>query len=183
MGTSEHAVAIAGGGPARMMLGAELALAGVDVVVVERRPEHVLAESRAGGLNSRTVEVFDQHGIADRFLEQGHVHPVVMFGGSVLDMSDFPTRHPYTLGIWQNEIERIMAEWIAELPVHIHYGREVTGSGRAPAPGRSHAGPRRCRLGAPRARPGRRPPPPWWSAQTATPPGSETEPTPGSPTR
>ncbi len=42
-------------------------------------------------------------------------------------MSDFPTRHPYSLGIFQNEIERIMAAWIAELPVRIYYGREVTG--------------------------------------------------------
>jgi 2-polyprenyl-6-methoxyphenol hydroxylase-like FAD-dependent oxidoreductase len=42
-------------------------------------------------------------------------------------MSDFPTRHPYSLGIWQNQIERIMAAWIAELPVRIYYGSEVTG--------------------------------------------------------
>ena len=45
----------------------------------------------------------------------------------MLNMSDFPTRHPYSLGIWQNQIERIMAEWIAELLVHIRYGCEVTG--------------------------------------------------------
>jgi 2-polyprenyl-6-methoxyphenol hydroxylase-like FAD-dependent oxidoreductase len=42
-------------------------------------------------------------------------------------MSDFPTRHPYSLGIWQNQIERIMAAWIAELPVRIYYGCEVKG--------------------------------------------------------
>ena len=42
-------------------------------------------------------------------------------------MSDFPTRHPYSLGIWQNQIERIMAAWIAELEVRIYYGCEVTG--------------------------------------------------------
>jgi 2-polyprenyl-6-methoxyphenol hydroxylase-like FAD-dependent oxidoreductase len=42
-------------------------------------------------------------------------------------MSDFPSRHPYSLGIWQNQIERIMAAWIVELPVQIYYGREVTG--------------------------------------------------------
>jgi 2-polyprenyl-6-methoxyphenol hydroxylase-like FAD-dependent oxidoreductase len=41
-------------------------------------------------------------------------------------MSDFPTRHPYSLGIWQNHIERIMAGWIAELRVRIYYGCEVT---------------------------------------------------------
>jgi 2-polyprenyl-6-methoxyphenol hydroxylase-like FAD-dependent oxidoreductase len=115
MGMSEHAVVIAGGGPAGMMLAAELALAGVDVAVAERRPDYVLAGSRAGGANSRAVEVFDQRGIADRFLAEGQLHQIPMFGGSVLDISDFPTRHPYTLGIWQHEIERIMAGSIAAL--------------------------------------------------------------------
>ena len=127
MGTREHGVVIAGGGPTGMMLAAELALADVDVAVVERRADHVLADARAGGFQSRTVEVFDQRGIADRFLAEGQPHGVVMFGGSVLDMSDFPTRHPYTLAIWQKQIERIMADWIAELPVQIYYGHEVTG--------------------------------------------------------
>jgi 2-polyprenyl-6-methoxyphenol hydroxylase-like FAD-dependent oxidoreductase len=124
---TEHAVAVAGGGPAGMMLAAELALAKVDVAVVERRSNHVLAGSRAGGLHSRTIEVLDQRGVADRFLSEGQVAQVAMLGTTVLDMSDFPTRHPYSLGIWQNHIERIMAAWIAELPVRIYYGREVTG--------------------------------------------------------
>ena len=124
---SEHAVVIAGGGPTGMMLAAELALAKVDVVVVERRPNHVLAGSRAGGFHSRTIEVLDQRGVADRFLAEGQVAQVATFATTVLDMSDFPTRHPYSLGIWQNQIERIMAAWITELPVRIDYGREVTG--------------------------------------------------------
>src|SRR3954469_21708066 len=124
---TEHAVVIAGGGPAGMMLAAELALAKVDVAVVERRPNHMLVGSRAGGFHSRTIEVLDQRGVADRFLAEGQVAQAAMFGTTVLDMSDFPTRHPYSLGIWQNQIERIMAAWIAELPVHIYYGCEVTG--------------------------------------------------------
>jgi 2-polyprenyl-6-methoxyphenol hydroxylase-like FAD-dependent oxidoreductase len=124
---TEHAVVIAGGGPAGMMLAAELALAKVDVAVVERRPDHVLVGSRAGGFHSRTIEVLDQRGVADRFLTEGQVAQASMIGTTVLDMSDFPTRHPYSLGIWQNEIERIMAAWIAELPVRIYYGCEVTG--------------------------------------------------------
>jgi len=122
-----HAVVIAGGGPAGMMLAAELALAKVEVVVVERRPDHVLAGSRAGGFHSRTIEVLDQRGVADRFLAEGQVAQASMIGTTVLDMSDFPTRHPYSLGIWQNKIERIMAAWIAELPVRIYYGSELTG--------------------------------------------------------
>jgi 2-polyprenyl-6-methoxyphenol hydroxylase-like FAD-dependent oxidoreductase len=124
---TEHAVVIAGGGPTGMMLAAELALAKVDVAVIERRPDHVLAGSRAGGFHSRTIEVLDQRGVADRFLAEGQVAQAATFGTTVLDMSDFPTRHPYSLGIWQNQIERIMAAWIAELPVRIYYGSEVTG--------------------------------------------------------
>jgi 2-polyprenyl-6-methoxyphenol hydroxylase-like FAD-dependent oxidoreductase len=124
---SEHAVAIAGGGPAGMMLAAELALAKVDVAVLERRPDHVLVGSRAGGFHSRTIEVLDQRGVAGRFLAEGQPAQAAMFATTVLDMSDFPTRHPYSLGIWQNQIERIMAAWIAELPVQIYYGCEVTG--------------------------------------------------------
>src|SRR4030088_3796414 len=123
----EHAVVIAGGGPAGMMLAAELALAKVDVAVIERRPNHVLVGSRAGGFHSRTIEVLDQRGVADRFLAEGQVVQVASFATTVLDMSDFPTRHPYSLGIWQNKIERIMAAWIAELPVRIYYGCDVTG--------------------------------------------------------
>jgi 2-polyprenyl-6-methoxyphenol hydroxylase-like FAD-dependent oxidoreductase len=124
---TEHAVVIVGGGPAGMMLAAELALAKVDVAVVERRSDHVLVGSRAGGFHSRTIEVLDQRGVAERFLAVGQVAQAAMLATTVLDMSDFPTRHPYSLGIWQNQIERIMAAWIAELPVRINYGCEVTG--------------------------------------------------------
>jgi 2-polyprenyl-6-methoxyphenol hydroxylase-like FAD-dependent oxidoreductase len=124
---TEHAVVIAGGGPAGMMLAAELALAKVDVAIIERRPDHVLVGSRAGGFHARTIEVLDQRGVADRFLAEGQVAQVATFATTVLDMSDFPTRHPYSLGIWQNQIERIMATWITELGVPIHYGSEVTG--------------------------------------------------------
>ncbi len=127
MDMSGHEVVIAGGGPAGMMLAAELALAKVDVAILERRRDHELVGSRAGGFHSRTIEIFDQRGIADRFLAEGQIAQAAMFGSTVLDMSDFPTRHPYSLGIWQSKIERIMADWLAELPVRIYYGREVTG--------------------------------------------------------
>jgi 2-polyprenyl-6-methoxyphenol hydroxylase-like FAD-dependent oxidoreductase len=110
-----------------MMLAAELALQGVDVVIFERRPDHELVGSRAGGFHSRTIELFDQRGVAERFLEEGQTAQAAMFATTLLDMSDFPTRHPYALGIFQNKIERIMAAWIAELPVEIQYGREVIG--------------------------------------------------------
>jgi 3-(3-hydroxy-phenyl)propionate hydroxylase len=123
---ADHAVVVAGGGPTGLMLGGELALAGVDVAIVERRASQDLIGSRAGGLHSRTIEVLDQRGIADRFLSQGQVAQVAAFCGIPLDISDFPTRHNYGLGLWQNRIEHILAGWVDEVGVPIYRGREVT---------------------------------------------------------
>ena len=109
-----------------MMLAGELALAGVDVAIVERRASPELAGSRAGGLHARTIEVLDQRGIADRFLSQGQVHRVAHFHVP-LDLADFPSRHNYVLALFQNRIERILADWIGELAVPIHRERDVTG--------------------------------------------------------
>src|SRR5215210_3520849 len=124
---AEHAVVVAGGGPTGLMLAGELVLAGVDVAIVERRASLDLPGSRAGGLQSRTIEVLDQRGIADRFLAEGQVAQVAGFGSVRLDISDFPTRHPYGLGLWQRHIERILAGWVEELAVTTYHRREVTG--------------------------------------------------------
>src|SRR5579864_3116306 len=127
MALTEHAVVIAGGGPTGLMLAGELALAGVDVAIVERRASKDLIGSHAGGLHARTIEVLDQRGIADRFLSQGQVAQVAGFAWIRLDISDFPTRHNYGLALRQNHIERILAGWVDELAVPIYRGREVTG--------------------------------------------------------
>jgi 3-(3-hydroxy-phenyl)propionate hydroxylase len=124
---TEHAVVIAGGGPTGLMLAGELALAGVDVAIVERRASQELVGVRAGGLHARTIEVLDQRGIADRFLSEGQAMQIAAFAGTPLDISDFPTRHPYALALWQNHIERILAGWVDELAVPIYREREVTG--------------------------------------------------------
>jgi 2-polyprenyl-6-methoxyphenol hydroxylase-like FAD-dependent oxidoreductase len=108
------------------MLAGELALAGVDVAVVDRRASQEVIGSRSGGLHSRTIEVLDQRGIADRFLSEGQAAQVAGFSQIRLDISDFPTRHPYGLALWQNHIERILAGWVDELTVPIYRGREVT---------------------------------------------------------
>ena len=124
---TEHAVVIAGCGPTGLMLAGELARAGVDVAIVERRPGQELPNARARGLHARTIEVLDQRGIADRFLAEGQAVQVQSFAGVSLDISDFPTRHPYGLALAQNHFERILAAWVAELGVPVEREREVTG--------------------------------------------------------
>jgi 2-polyprenyl-6-methoxyphenol hydroxylase-like FAD-dependent oxidoreductase len=124
---SDHAIVICGGGPTGLMLAGELALAGADVAIVERRPNQELAGSRAGGLHARSIELLDQRGIADRFLAAGEAMQVTGFALTRLDISDFPTRHNYGLALWQNHIERILAEWVAELGVPTYRARNVIG--------------------------------------------------------
>lgn len=121
----EHAVVISGAGPTGLMLAGELALAGVDVAIVERRESQEVHGTRAGGLHSRTVELLDQRGIAERFVSRGQKHAVAPFPGALLDIGDLPTRHNYWLAIKQDEVERLLAEWTAEMAVPVYYGSEV----------------------------------------------------------
>ena len=123
----EHAVVVVGGGPTGLMLAGELALAGVDVAIVERRADQSLDGSRAGGLHARTLEVLDQRGIVDRFVEAGQTHPALGYSGIWLDITDFPTRHPYVLALWQKEFEPILAGWVDELAVPFYRQTDVAG--------------------------------------------------------
>src|SRR6266704_3312144 len=79
----ESDVIVVGAGPAGLMLAGELRLAGVQVIVLERLPKPT-GESRGLGFTARTLEVFDQRGLLDRFGEietsnLGH------FGGLPMD--------------------------------------------------------------------------------------------------
>ena len=116
---TEHAVVIAGGGPTGLMLAGELALAGVDVAIVERRQPgpRRLARRRPALTHDR----------GPRSARNRRSVPLAGTGGSgrglltiPLDISDFPTRHNYGLGLWQNHIERILAGWVGELAVPIY---------------------------------------------------------------
>jgi 2-polyprenyl-6-methoxyphenol hydroxylase-like FAD-dependent oxidoreductase len=119
-------VVVVGAGPTGTMLGAELALAGVDAVVLERRATPVLEGSRAGGLAARTLEVLDQRGVGDRFVEAGRPVQVIHFPAT-LDLSDFPTRRPYGLALFQHRIEELLGAWAQELGVEVRRGCEVVG--------------------------------------------------------
>ena len=126
MQTIDHDVIIVGAGPTGLMLAAELALAGVDAAIVERKPAQARVGGRAGGLHARTLELLDQRGIVDRFLAAGKTHPRVSFHAA-LDIGDFPTRHNYLLALPQEKTERLLAAWADELNVRIYRDRDVAG--------------------------------------------------------
>src|SRR3977135_3738546 len=106
---TEPAGVMAGGGPAGGMMAGKDAAADSTV---------------GGGFHARTIEILDQRGVADRFLAEGQVAQAAMLAATVLDMSDFPTRHPYSRIMLQGQIDRKMAAWIAELPARVYYGCE-----------------------------------------------------------
>jgi 2-polyprenyl-6-methoxyphenol hydroxylase-like FAD-dependent oxidoreductase len=124
---NDHEVILVGAGPTGLMLAGELALAGVDVAIVERRSTQEVIGPRARGVHARTIELFDQRGIADRFLSAGQTFSSVAFAWIRLEIGDLPTRHPYGLALPQADIERILADWIGELGVQIYRDHEVSG--------------------------------------------------------
>ena len=127
MRATEHDIVIAGGGPTGLMLAGELALAGVDAAIVERRPSQDVVGSRAGGLHSRTTRSLRSARHSRSVPRRGAEGAGAGFAGVHFDLSGFPTRHPYSLGLRQDHIERILAGWVDELTVPICRGIEVTG--------------------------------------------------------
>jgi 2-polyprenyl-6-methoxyphenol hydroxylase-like FAD-dependent oxidoreductase len=124
---TEHAVVVVGAGPTGLMVAGELALAGIDVAIVERRAGQQLEGTRSRGLHARTIEVLEQRGIADRFLAEGRAMQIQSYARVPLDISDFPARHNYGLALLQKDFERILAAWVDELGVCIRRKIEVRG--------------------------------------------------------
>ncbi|WP_245934633.1 FAD-dependent monooxygenase [Arthrobacter psychrolactophilus] len=110
-----------------MMLASELRLHNVDVLVLEKDAEPSPAV-RSLGLHPRSIEIMDQRGLLERFLEQGQQYPGAAgrFAGIepprpiALDSA-----HDYLLGIPQPLTDRLLAERAEELGAQIRRGTEV----------------------------------------------------------
>lgn len=121
-------VIIAGAGPTGVFLASELRLQGLEVLVLDKEdaPTKVV---RGLGLHARSLEILDQRGIADEFLDLGTKHPLAGFfaGITTSQPEGLDTTHPYVLGIPQTTTERLLTQHALDLGVEIRRGTEVTG--------------------------------------------------------
>ncbi|KOV82851.1 rifampin monooxygenase [Nocardia sp. NRRL S-836] len=121
-------VIIVGGGPTGFMLAGELRLHGVHVVVLEREPEPSPVV-RSLGLHVRSIELMDQRGLLEKFLELGKKHEIGGFFAGILKPwpADMDTAHGYILGIPQPLTDRLLTEHAVELGTEVRRGSEVVG--------------------------------------------------------
>lgn len=120
-------VVVAGAGPTGLMLANELALAGVDVQVLERMHERT-GLSKALNLQPRTAEVLDLRGLLGR-AEQRSFATVADGHFAVIPVryTGWDTRHPYQVGIPQAQVEAALEERLAEQGVKVLRGHGLTG--------------------------------------------------------
>ncbi|RJQ78221.1 rifampin monooxygenase [Pseudonocardiaceae bacterium YIM PH 21723] len=121
-------VLVVGAGPTGLMLASELRLHGVEVQILERDEEPTKVV-RSLGMHSRSIEILDQRGLVDRFLEAGTTHPLGGFFAAIPKPTPerLDTTHPYALGLAQPITVRLMTEHALEAGVRIRRGCAVTG--------------------------------------------------------
>ena len=121
-------VVIVGAGPNGLLMGSELALAGVGAVVLERLPEPAV-RPKANGLVGRIVEALDRRDVYQLFSGQDgppRPAPAFMFGALPLDLTRLPDHSVHALPIPQRRMEELLAERAGALGVEIRRGHDVT---------------------------------------------------------
>ncbi|MFE3029828.1 FAD-dependent monooxygenase [Nocardia tengchongensis] len=122
-------VVVAGAGPTGLVLACELRLAGIEVALIDTLPERT-GQSRAGGINARTMEIFDQRGWLERLLPDGYVVPGNVpghFAGIPMASGDLATRYPTGLVITQADLETQLDRYATELGAPVQWESPVVG--------------------------------------------------------
>jgi len=134
-------VLVAGAGPTGLALACQLVRHGVDFVVVEQN-EGVTPYSKAIGVHARTLEIYDQLGLARTAVERGTVagKARVLAGGEVRGEFDLSrvgegmSPFPFVLMLEQSKNERLLYEYLQGQGKDVRWNTELesfsqTGSG------------------------------------------------------
>jgi 2-polyprenyl-6-methoxyphenol hydroxylase-like FAD-dependent oxidoreductase len=120
-------VVVVGAGPVGLMLGAELRLAGVRPLLLERLPEPSDLP-RANGLVGQVVQLLDNRGLLERFRAVAPFigpTPAFQFGGLPLDLSRLGTSPLHILAVPQPRLEHLLGDRVRELGVEVRRGHEM----------------------------------------------------------
>ncbi|MER5516108.1 FAD-dependent monooxygenase [Streptomyces sp. NPDC002763] len=121
-------VIVVGSGPTGLLLAGDLAVAGVPVTLLEKRPHKTSNLSRAFALHARAVEQLDARAVADDLEAVGRpLTRLNLFGGLTLDLGGLPSRFPHVLVLPQYEVEKVLERRAVEAGVDFRYESEVTG--------------------------------------------------------
>lgn len=128
---SSAPIVIVGAGPTGVLLACELARRGIEVRIIDKAPA-AANESRAGGVHSRTLELFHRLGIADELVSAGN--PVGAFNVSAggrrvlrVDFGRLDGPFPFMLHVPQYETQRVLDTLLRRLGVEIERGVELDG--------------------------------------------------------
>ena len=121
-------VIVVGAGPTGLALSAELALAGAQVRVLDRR-SGLRADSRAICLHARSMEMLDLRGQAGAFTAAGLPVPSFPLGlkGAAINFGRLDSDFPYLLDIPQSQIETLLLDRATSLGTTLRWSCEVTG--------------------------------------------------------
>lgn len=124
---SNTQVIIVGGGPVGLWVAAELRLAGVAVVVLERALD-VNPHGRGITVHPRTLEMFEMRGVLADVVGQGVPLPGASFAQvpTLISYANLATDHPFVLAQPQARTHAIIEAHAQELGADIRRGAEVT---------------------------------------------------------
>jgi 2-polyprenyl-6-methoxyphenol hydroxylase-like FAD-dependent oxidoreductase len=112
-------VIIIGAGLTGLSLACQLTRYGIDFVIIEQG-ERVTPYSKAIGVHDRTIEIYEQLGLAQPAIEQGAIAGIVrlLVGGTVrgeLNLSDIGagmSPYPYLLILEQSKNEKLLYDYL-----------------------------------------------------------------------
>ncbi|RRS01849.1 FAD-dependent monooxygenase [Glycomyces terrestris] len=129
MSQQQSEVIVVGAGPTGLLLAGDLAEAGVEVTVLEKRGAAISNLTRAFAVHARTLEVLDARGLTDDLFALGgnRLSELFLFGSAKIRLGGLDSRFPCVLMTPQYNVERVLRERATAAGARFRFGCKVTG--------------------------------------------------------